>query len=206
MEAETAAPSQVLTPATKDMCAKAFQTILKTLRPDLPPPVALDLPDSKGGLFVTWSVPRGRNSQYALRGCIGTLSPARLDVAVERYASHAAFHDSRFDPITASELPKIKVGVSVLSGFEKACSLYDWQVGVHGIILELDGGKYSATYLPEVCREQGWTKERCLRSLAEKAGFRRELDDEVLEAAVVTRYQSTKAELFFEDYLETIQG
>lgn len=206
MDATPEERPDALTPATRDMCAKAFETVLVSLRPDLPPAPALELPWEKGGLFVTWSVPRGRNAHYALRGCIGTLTPARLDAAVERYASHAAFHDSRFDPISAAELPRMKVGVSVLSGFEKASSVYDWDVGVHGIILELEYGRYSATYLPEVCREQGWSKEHCVRSLAEKAGFRKELDDDVLETAVVTRYQSTKAELVFEEYLELLEG
>lgn len=195
---------ETLTVATRDMCAKAFHTICTTLRPELPSPPPLQLPTSEGGLFVTWSVPRGRQTHYSLRGCIGTLSRARLDAAVERYASYAAFSDSRFDPIAASELDNLKVGVSVLSGFEKAQTVFDWDVGTHGIILELAGGRYSATYLPEVCRDQGWSKEACVRSLAEKAGYRRPINDAVLEAAVVTRYQSTKAELFFEEYIELV--
>ncbi|CDF32973.1 unnamed protein product [Chondrus crispus] len=187
------------------MCAKAFHTICKVLRPRLPAPQSLDIPTSKGGLFVTWSAPRGSRRNYSLRGCIGTLSRANLDDAVERYASYAAFRDSRFDPIAASEIDELKVGVSVLSGFEKASHVYDWDIGTHGIILELAGGRYSATYLPEVCAEQNWSKETCIRSLAEKAGHRRPMDDAVLEAAVLTRYQSTKAELLFAEYMELIE-
>lgn len=204
MAATEEAEPDSLTVATKDMCAKAFHTICTTLRPELPPPPTLDIPVAEGGLFVTWSAPRGPRGNYSLRGCIGTLSRARLDAAVERYASYAAFSDSRFDPIAASEVGNLKVGVSVLSGFEKANHVYDWDIGKHGIILELAGGRYSATYLPEVCSDQSWSKDVCIRSLAEKAGYRRPISDAVLEAAVLTRYQSTKAELRFQEYLELI--
>lgn len=204
MAATEEAESDTLTVATKDMCAKAFHTICTTLLPHLPAPPTLDFPTSEGGLFVTWSAPRGPRGNYSLRGCIGTLSRARLDAAVERYASYAAFSDSRFDPIAASEVDNLKVGVSVLSGFEKANHVYDWDIGTHGVILELAGGRYSATYLPEVCSDQSWSKEVCIRSLADKAGFRRPINDAVLETAVLTRYQSTKAELHFEEYLELI--
>ncbi|PXF46758.1 hypothetical protein BWQ96_03449 [Gracilariopsis chorda] len=192
------------TDATVQMCAKAFETITATLRPGLPSPPDIDLPNSKGGVFVTWSVLRGRDSHYSLRGCIGTLTPAPVHIAVPRYAAQAAFHDSRFDPISASEVSKLKVGVSVLSQFEAAEHVYDWVVGVHGIVLSLAGG-YSATYLPEVCAEHGWTKEFCVRSLAEKAGFRGAVDQSVLNSATITRYQSSKIELTFSDYMKLIE-
>ncbi|KAI0567666.1 AMMECR1 [Gracilaria domingensis] len=192
------------TEATVQMCAKAFETIATQLRPDLPSLPDFDLPNSQGGVFVTWSVPRGRDSHYSLRGCIGTLSPAPLHIAVPRYAAQAAFHDSRFDPISSAELSKLKVGVSVLSQFESAKDVYDWITGVHGIVLYLPGG-YSATYLPEVCAEHRWTKEFCLRSLAEKAGFRGLVDESVLNSASVTRYQSSKTELAFDDYMELVE-
>ncbi|CAN8066629.1 unnamed protein product [Agarophyton chilense] len=193
------------TEATVEMCAKAFETISTQLRPDLPSPPEIKLPSTHGGLFVTWSVPRGRDFHYSLRGCIGTLSPAALPIAIPRYAIQAAFHDSRFDPISAAELLKLKVGVSVLSQFEPAKNVYDWRIGVHGIVLHLPGG-YSATYLPEVCGEHGWTKEFCVKSLAEKAGFKGYVDESVLMSASLTRYQSSKIELTFEDYMKRIEA
>ena len=101
-------------------------------------------------------------------GCIGTLksAPSVVD-AVSRYASHAAFSYPRFDPIRAHELAGLKVGVSVLSQLD-ADDVYDWTVGVHGIILDIDDGKLSATYLAEICKDHGWTKQHCIQSLAEK--------------------------------------
>lgn len=199
MDQETTAPPPVIS-STEPLCLRAFEILCSALRPSIPTPPPLDLPSTHAGLFVTWSVPRGRPPHYALRGCIGTLTPAPLDIAVDRYAEHAAFRDSRFDPISETELDGLKVGVSVLWGFEKVSDIYDWDVGIHGIVLELDGGKYSATYLPEVCREQGWTKAVCLRSLADKAGCR----GRGLDGAVVTRYRSTKGEMPFERYLAIV--
>ena len=191
-----------LTPATSHMCAKAFETLLHRLRPELPGPPSVILPTDKCGLFVTWALKRRRDSNFSLRGCIGTLSPAPIDTSVAKYANHAAFHDTRFDPISVSELPNLKVTVSVLSAFEEANDVYDWEVGVHGIVLSLRNGRYSATYLPEVCAEHGWTKEYCIQSLAEKAGIRERLSAVELSTASVTRYQSTKAEMLYGEYLQ----
>lgn len=200
MDVQTDDTRCVLTPATVDMCTTAFRAILTKFQSELPP-TAPELPSEQAGVFVTWSVPRGRSATYVLRGCIGTLSPAPLDSAVERYATLAAFHDPRFDAIASSELPALKVGVSILSAFETASDVFDWKIGTHGLILEFGNGLYSATYLPEVCAEQGWTKEECIQSLAEKAGYSHPFTGRILETAVLTRYQSTKAELVYEQYL-----
>lgn len=204
MEAVEQGSEAVLTHATDDMCAKAFETLLARLRPDLSAPSSIELPTTVGGVFVTWSAPRGLNNHYSLRGCIGTLTPAPIDTSVARYASLAAFYDSRFDPISASEVSKLKVGVSILSCFEEAEDVYDWDIGVHGIVLSVAG--YSATYLPEVCAEHSWTKTFCVRNLAKKAGYTGPLHDEDLLSARVTRYQSTKNEMLFEEYMTLIES
>lgn len=200
VEAFGAAILQDSTCATRDMCAHAFSILLARLRPHQREAKFGPIPEGIGGVFVTWSVPRGRYETYALRGCIGTLKTAELSDAVPRYAAHAAFSDPRFDPIASDELPGLKVGVSVLSRFERADDVYDWTVGVHGIILEFGNGRFSATYLPEVCYEHAWSKQYCVQSLAEKAGFSGRLEGHMMEEAVVTRYQSTKAEMTFEEY------
>lgn len=199
-----------MTIATSAMCAEAFSTLVARLQPDRALQTPCELPDASGGVFVTWSVPRHtarstsprRQHTYTLRGCIGTLKPCGVASAIPRYALHAAFHDPRFDPIGEAELPGLKVGVSVLSMFEKADHAYDWDVGVHGIILEFGDGRFSATYLPEVCKDHSWSKEYCVQSLAEKAGYKGRLEGSLLDQAIVTRYQSTKAEMLYEQYLE----
>ena len=49
----------------------------------------------------------------------------------------------------------------------------DWSIGTHGlrIAFTYQGRRMGATYLPDVAREQGWTKEETLVSLMRKAGW-----------------------------------
>lgn len=49
----------------------------------------------------------------------------------------------------------------------------DWTLGKHGLRISFSnhGRRYGATYLPDVAREQGWTKEETLISLMRKAGW-----------------------------------
>lgn len=73
----------------------------------------------------------------------------------------SAFKDSRFSPITADELSKLHVSVSILTNFEDAEDHMDWEVGTHGIRIEFHsdrGSRRTATYLPEVATEQGTSK------------------------------------------------
>ena len=66
--------------------------------------------------------------------------------------------DSRFSPVGRDELPKLHVSVSILCHFVDAADFLDWEIGVHGIRIEFyteRGNKKTATYLPEVPREQG---------------------------------------------------
>ncbi len=97
------------------------------------------------------------DSDYDLRGCIGTLAPRPLHQALSEFALHSALRDRRFDPITLEELPLLRVGVSLLVKYEECDHCHDWEVGVHGIIIRFECGRgkdYSATYLPEVARDQ----------------------------------------------------
>lgn len=52
---------------------------------------------------------------------------------------------------------------------EPTTSRDDWQIGVDGLILEKN--KQSATFLPSVPVEQGWSKHETLIQLAAKGGF-----------------------------------
>lgn len=199
--------------ASEPMCAYAFDVVCNRLGVARPGPRAAypgsfpdSVPDASGvGVFVTFNTRSGAGD-WELRGCIGTLAPTDLRPALQRYAAYAAFDDRRFSAIEATELHNLQAAVSVLSNFVRAeGGVYDWTVGVHGIILDLyphgpRGEKYSATYLPEVCAEQGWSKEQCITSLARKSGFRGQLTPAVLESAELTTYVSTKASITYSDY------
>lgn len=191
-----------LTTASSEMCAHAFSALLRRLDANFETKGLNSLPETTGGVFVTWSILNERKDKYGLRGCIGTLKPTVISNAIGQYASHAAFNDPRFSAIRVDEITRLKVGVSILSKFERADNVHDWTVGVHGIILEFGNGRYSATYLPEVARDLGWTREACLQSLAEKAGFRGKFEGTIARDATVTRYQSTKAEMTYNEYLQ----
>jgi AMMECR1 domain-containing protein len=61
-----------------------------------------------------------------------------------------------------------------------------------------NGQKETATYLPEVMKEQQWTKEEAIESLLRKGGFRgRATSEYCMNSIVLTRYQSQKRELAY---------
>uniref|UniRef100_A0A8C5N4B7 DNA-directed RNA polymerase II subunit RPB4 n=1 Tax=Leptobrachium leishanense TaxID=445787 RepID=A0A8C5N4B7_9ANUR len=104
-------------------------------------------------LFVTWKAGRDKR----LRGCIGTFSAMNLHSGLREYTLTSALKDSRFPPLTREELPKLSCSVSLLTNFEDVGDFLDWEVGVHGIRIEFlneKGVKRTATYLPEVAKEQ----------------------------------------------------
>lgn len=117
------------------------------------------------GVFVTIT------ENGMLRGCIGRhVSNEPLWRTVQEMAIAAAFEDPRFRPLSADELKKIKIAISVYTMRPRPIKSYrDYIPGLHGIILEKDG--HHATYLPEVPIEQCWTREETLSHLAVKAGL-----------------------------------
>ena len=78
---------------------------------------------------MTWT--KGKEDE--LRGCIGTFAPQKLSKILSRYALISALQDTRFDPISKSELPELSVGVSLLVNFTKISDPLGWEVGKHGI-------------------------------------------------------------------------
>jgi AMMECR1 domain-containing protein len=79
---------------------------------------------------------------------------------------------------------------------------------VHGIWIEFsddNGRKKTATYLPEVAKEQGWTKKKAIHSLLRKGGFRGSITDDVMRAIILTRYQSRKAQATYEEYTQSLE-
>jgi uncharacterized protein (TIGR00296 family) len=141
-----------------------------------------------------------------LRGCIGTFSPQSLHKALSSYAITSACRDTRFEPVRSSELRNLKCSVSLLVNFEDAEHIYDWEIGKHGIRISFEdprtGQELGATYLPEVCADQGWTKEECLESLYRKAGYNRAITRELMQSTTLERYQSSKCHLTYDEYVE----
>lgn len=65
-----------------------------------------------------------------------------------------------------------------------------------------NGRKTTATYLPEVMPEQGWTKVEAIDSLLRKGGFRARITDGVRSRIRLTRYQSEKARMTYSEWRE----
>ena len=126
----------------------------------------LDVLKERRGVFVTL------NERGQLRGCIGRHeSDVPLYKLVPQMAVAAAFGDPRFQPLSPAELDAVHIKVSVyLTNVYKIAGLDEFEMGVHGIIIR-KGGR-SATYLPEVPTEVGWTTvDEEMASLCHKAGL-----------------------------------
>eukprot|EP00904_Undaria_pinnatifida_P009962 jgi/Undpi1/6096/HiC_scaffold_20.g08581.m1 len=187
--------------ATKEMCAYCFDVIVAHFNSvDSPPPSFIT--SYICGMFVTWD--KHEEGLESLRGCVGTLSPMAIS-SLKDYTFSSALNDTRFFPIQPSELSSLDVSVSLLVKFEQARHWEDWEVGVHGIVIKFTddrGSGFSATFLPEVAAEQGWTKKVTLTRLVRKAGYKRSVDSGFLAGVQVTRYQSSKCKLPYKEYLE----
>jgi uncharacterized protein (TIGR00296 family) len=153
-------------------------------------------------LFVTWNKVTPHTTPR-LRGCIGTFESQPLSSGLSSYTLTSALSDTRFNPITLSELPRLEVSVTLLTDFETCSDPMDWELGVHGLKVSFyhHHRRYGATYLPDVAVEQGWTKEETLLSLMRKAGWlgKRDRWREVGDLKVV-RYQGKKESVDYDEY------
>ncbi|PLW12835.1 hypothetical protein PCANC_16439 [Puccinia coronata f. sp. avenae] len=60
----------------------------------------------------------------------------------------------------------------------------------------------SATYLPEVAGEQGWTKVEAIDSAIRKAGWRGSITPALRSSLIIERYQSSKFTATYQDWKE----
>ncbi|HEX3596074.1 MAG TPA: AmmeMemoRadiSam system protein A [Polyangiaceae bacterium] len=97
-------------------------------------------------VFVTLRGPGG-----ALRGCIGSVSPSRRDVVSEtaRSAVLAATRDPRFDPVSASEVSRLSIEVSVLEPEEPIETMAELDPSRYGVVVR-DGSGRQGLLLPDI--------------------------------------------------------
>ena len=151
----------------------ARQSIKDGLRDGREPVIELSEYDQvlceKRATFVTLKI------NNRLRGCIGTLTAVRPlveDVAHNAYA--AAFHDTRFDPLTADELATLDIHISILNSPEDMSFdseqdlLRQLRPGKDGVILQENFRR--ATFLPSVW-ESIDSKAEFIQHLKQKAGL-----------------------------------
>lgn len=129
----------------------------------LPPPPPGPLHETYGA-FVTLK----RHGK--LRGCIGRLiSEDPLYLTVGEMAEAAAFHDSRFPPVTMEELASLEMEVSVMGPITRCEDPSRIVLGTHGLIIRR--GEKQGLLLPQVPVEWEWDRETFLTQACVKAGL-----------------------------------
>ncbi len=115
------------------------------------------------GAFTTLHV----NGQ--LRGCVGYVMPVHpLYRTVAETAVAAAFHDTRFQPVTKEEAPHLEIEISVLSLLQPI-EADDIEIGRHGLVVTF--GSRRGLLLPQVPVEYGWDVKTFLEQTCHKAGL-----------------------------------
>ncbi|KAH9322005.1 hypothetical protein KI387_016644, partial [Taxus chinensis] len=191
--------------ASEEMAVYCFDTLVSHYTSELVPPPAFD--EGQHPLFVTWKkIING--GEPRLRGCIGTLEARGLFTGFKDYALTSALRDRRFPPIQAREIPNLQCTVSILTDYELAAHYLDWEVGKHGMILEFtdpDNTRRSATYLPEVAAQEGWTKIETIDSLMRKSGYTGPITETLRKRVRITRYQSTLYTMHYSEYVAYVK-
>ena len=146
-----------------------------------------------GACFVTL------NLDARLRGCIGTLKAHRpLLEDVKSNARNAAFRDPRFPPLSAAELDRLTVEVSVLSALEAMAvedereALSRLRPGIDGLVFEY--GHHRSTFLPQVWEDLQEPFE-FLATLKQKAGLPPDFWDPEVKLARYTVSKWSEREL-----------
>jgi AmmeMemoRadiSam system protein A len=168
-EAKSGIITSVITPAYSQeerqillqLAHRSIEAALTGRKLDLTPPCA-HLGEMRGS-FTTLHM-HGK-----LRGCIGYVIPVHsLYRTVAETAQAAAFDDSRFQPVTDEEAPKLKVEISVLSP-PRPIRPEEVVTGVHGLIVSK--GNRRGLLLPQVPVEWHWDRETFLSQTCLKAGL-----------------------------------
>ncbi|CZT39957.1 related to ammecr1 protein [Rhynchosporium secalis] len=199
-------------PISLDNIKKTLPSYFKDQNGDASNPTSAFTPSSTSSssasiiespLFVTWNTVSPGSSHRSLRGCIGTFESQELSSGLESYTLISALQDTRFSPISKSELPSLEVSVTLLTDFEDTEDQMDWDLGTHGlkITFYFKGRRYNSCYLPDVPVEQGWTKEETLVSLMRKAGWNGRKDKWMeVDKFKGTRFQGKALSLDYEEY------
>jgi uncharacterized protein (TIGR00296 family) len=116
---------------------------------------------------------------------------------------YSALEDSRFMPVTLREVPTLECSVTLLTDFEPVSDPMDWEIGKHGLRINFTSNsrRYGSTYLPDVAREQGWTKEETMVSLMRKAGWSgRSSEWNKVPDLKIVRYQGQRSSLSYKEW------
>ncbi len=163
-----ARPKFSLTSAEKRLLLEiARKSVESAVRQNKPYELPANLPASlmqDRGAFVTLK------ENGDLRGCIGyTEAREPLAQTVRDVAAFAALRDTRFRPVSTSELTQISYEVSVLSPLRRVLDIKQIKVGEHGLMIVKSDTR--GLLLPQVAPEQHWNRNTLLDETAIKAGL-----------------------------------
>lgn len=120
--------------------------------------------DDKPGLFVTL------RKEGQTRGSMGVLEYSQtLPETLFDVGGQAATHDSRYEPISESELESLEIELSMLKNSRRLFRVEDIIIGQTGVMIFR--GENQALLLPEVAVENQWTAEQFLEACCEKANL-----------------------------------
>jgi AmmeMemoRadiSam system protein A len=107
------------------------QYISKRTKIDVPQDLTKELYENKNGVFVSIK------KEGRLRGCIGTISPTKENIAQEIIdnAISASTRDPRFNPIEEHELHDLQISVDILFPPEDITSKNELDVKRYGVIV-----------------------------------------------------------------------
>jgi AmmeMemoRadiSam system protein A len=145
----------------------------------VPDNLSEELLSSRRGAFVTIK------KDGMLRGCIGTIEPAQINLATEiiENAISAGLKDPRFDPVEEEELSELVYSVDVLMKPEPISFLEELDVEKYGVIVSK--GFRKGLLLPNI--EGVDTPQEQVRIALNKAGIP-EYEDYKLERFEVIRH------------------
>lgn len=139
---------KILLQLARDSIHQEFDKNIKPLLA-IPPENPYHTYEEMRGAFVTL------HKRGNLRGCIGVIEPIKpLYKCIIENAKHAAFHDTRFKPLSFEEMKDIKIEISILTIPEKISYqnerdlISQIRAGIDGVIIKKQF--HTATFLPQV--------------------------------------------------------
>jgi len=128
------------------LARRAVETFISEGRVIENPPASDPLLEERAACFVSIKTYAGD-----LRGCIGTIEPAKKTLAEEIIANavSSATRDPRFSPVAPAELSHLRYSVDVLSAPEPA-EFEELDPKVYGVIVEDESGMRRGLLLPDL--------------------------------------------------------
>ena len=128
------------------LAREAVETFVRSGQVLAPPGRVEGLMASRSPCFVSLKTLNGE-----LRGCIGTIEPARDTLAEEIIANaiSACTSDPRFDPVRPEELTNLRYSVDVLFPPEETV-MNELDPSIFGVIVEDESGERRGLLLPDI--------------------------------------------------------